>query len=321
MARNKGRKMKGIEPAQRKLYYLTATSSGNVTVDIDLAKDLSAVNRRLYRQGMQYYVQSVEFMSAGTTNVRVFAYAAGDTWINHNAWKKGFALWRSQQRDVESVMPNLQGKWADFKIELDDNSATAINTLAGDGGTILCDEWNLANFVWDDDGAERSPTFCLLGATDVTSKIGLVQEYAISRNQVLRSPEVPSEASDSIYAKSLGTDEMTDAIVDFVESENDDPPYDKDQYVGGDTVADAPFIQGFAVANAQGSKGVIGGFTAECGLVRLTINASASYDAVNTATDPDTLTEHINDRDVPIAFTVTLAPGPYKGVMASKMGQ
>lgn len=298
--------MAKIQPAQRTLIYGGTPSSGNLVMDIDIARDLSAINRRLYRQGMQYYVQSVEISRADTGITTCAVLTAGDTWMVHNAWKKGFRLWKSQQDEVEDVMPGLQGKWADFKIELDDNSSTLINPVAGDAGTILSDEWNLSNFVWDDDGTERQPTFCLIGASVVATKIGLVQEYHISRAQVDNQPQGIGEASDSIYAKSLGTDEMSDLLVDVVELDNDSAPYDMDEMVGGDTVADAPFTQDIFLANLF-QKGISVGFTAECGLVRLQLTS--------TTADGSTAS------DVAHLVKFTLAPGSYKGVMAAPMGQ
>ena len=278
--------------------------------DIDIARDLSAINRRLYRQGMQYYVASVRIATIPTPTasyVHLACATAGDTWMVHNAWKKGYALWRDQQREILSVLPGVQGKWADFKIELDDNSTTLLSPIAGDGGTIVPDEWNLANYIWDDDGTERSPTFCLLGSTSITATIGLVQEYHIARSQVQASPLVPADASDSIFAKSLGTDEMTDLMVEHMEGENDLAPYDMTEMVGGDTVADAPFIHGFAVSTPSGVAHH-SGFLAECGLVRIGVNAYAADGAAS---------------DIPneSLIFVEIAPGPYKGVMASRMGQ
>lgn len=300
--------MSSIEPAQRILsYVLVPGGSGQVTVDIDIAKDLSAVNRRLYRQGMQYYVTGVSFLRVIPGVSSLSSFTAGDTWMVHNAWKKGFALWRAQQREVLAVMPSISPKWADFKIELDDNSTTAIDTIAGDGGTIVPDEWNISNYVWDDDGTERFPTFCLLGATAATTKIGLIQEYHISRAEVIAGPTVPSEASDSIYAKSLGTDEMSDMLVDNVEDENDNSPYDHSEMVGGDTVADYPHLQDMTVAFFESGGASSGGFTVECGLLRLTLG---SFE--NDGTTPSE-TSHL--------IQVHIAPGPYKGVMATPMGQ
>ena len=296
-----------IQPAQRVLTYTFTPSSGAAAVDIDLAKDLSAVNRRLYRQGMQYYVSHISLARGDTGISAMSVKTAGDTWIVHNAWKKAFKFWQAQQKEVSDVMPSVHGKWADFKVQLDDNAQTAIDTIAGDGGTIVPDEWNYSNYVWDDDGTERTPTFCIIGATAATSKIGMVQEYAISRARVQAEPALDGDASDSIYGKGLVNDEAMTDLIELVESENDVAPYDVDNYVGGDTTGDAPFTQDFVVANFQAGRAMTTGFTAECGLMRVEV-ASLNADASAPS-------------DVAHIIQVHLAPGPYKGVMASPMGQ
>jgi len=324
MARTSRRK-NSIEPAQRALFYAVTPSSGAFDVVIDVAKDLSATNRRLYRQGMQYYIQNVK-IATGKGNVFSICATAGDTWMIHNAWKKGFALWRAQQREVNKVLPGSSGKWADFKVDLWDGSSTPIDSIAG-GDAATDDEWNLSNYVWDDDGTERQPTFCIIGATAPNTKIGLVQEYHISRSQVgtgsLGDPPLPSEASDSIYAKSLGTDEMTDMLIDVVESDNDLPPYNADEMIGGDTVADEPLVQSMTFASEL-SPSNSGGFTAECGLIRisgsskLTATFPHSTNNDNNYDDIHYLDENLDDT---LIIQVMVAPGPYKGVMASPMGQ
>jgi len=295
-----------MQPAQLVLTYVVTPIGGAVVVDIDLAKDLSVVNRRLYRQGYQYAVASVTVARVMPGLTAFAVQTAGNTWMVHNAWKKGKALWDRQQREVERALPGIQGTWADFKIELDDNSTAAISTIASDAGTIVPDEWNLSNYVWDDDGTERQPTFCLLGSTSVNTKIGLVQEYHIARSQVVAGPTVPSEASDSIFAKSLGTDEMSDMLLDVVESDNDLGPYDMSEMVGGDTVADCPFLQDFVTSTME-NPGTSRPFTAECGLLRLAMQS--------------VLADGQSASDIAHFVQVRLVPGSYKGVLASPMGQ
>lgn len=295
-----------MQPAQLTLTYAVTPSGGGVVADIDIAKDLSAVNRRLYRQGMQYAVASVKFSRTMPGLSFLACQTAGNTWMVHNAWKKGKALWDRQQREVAKAMPGIHGTWADFKIELDDNSTTAIDTIAGDAGTVVPDEWNLSNYVWDNDGTERQPTFCLLGATAPDTKIGMVQEYHIARAQVQNSPAVPTEASDSIYAKSLGTDEMSDLLIDVVELDNDNAPYDMTEMVGGDTVADTPWSQDYVTSTME-SPGQSKPFLVECGLLRLQLQS--------------VLADGTSASDVIHFIQVNLVPGGYKGVLAEPMGQ
>lgn len=320
MARTKRRKGAGIAPAQRTLHYAVPVSSGAFDVTLDIAKDLSAVNRRLYRQGMQYYIQNVK-IATGKGKVVSVVSTAGDTWIVHNAWKKGYLFWREQQKIVSDNFPSIQGKWADFKVTLWDGASAALDSFAG-GDAVAADEWNYSNYVWDDDGTERSPTFTIIGATVPTSKIGMIQEYALSRARPAAAPTLDNP-SESIYSKSLVNDEAMVALIDVIESENDLAPYDMDQYVGADTQSDEPLVQNINFASEFAPSNT-GGFTAECGLVRIagTSQLSVTFPHAtagdNTYDDIHYLEENLDDS---LILQVTVAPGPYKGVMASKMGQ
>ena len=77
-----------MQPAQTVLSYYI----GNGTSYIDIAQGLSQVNRRSYRQGMEYAVGKVSFHyvanPTAVLNTTIDAYTAGNTWVVHNAWKK-----------------------------------------------------------------------------------------------------------------------------------------------------------------------------------------------------------------------------------------
>lgn len=310
MART-SRRNNDIEPAHRVLTYSIDADGSH---DIDIAKDLSVINRRLYRQGMQYYVESVEvgfIPTAAVSYVHLACLTAGDTWMVHNAWKKAQAAWLKQQRDARANgLQSAKPKWEDFKVSLDDASSTPLTVIAGDDGTCAPDDWVYSKFVWDDDGTEHEPTMNLLGSSDLATGgngVGLVLEYNRSRAHVDTAPPLFSTLSDSIYAKLHGTDELTDMLVDNMEDDNDAAPYDMDAMVGGSTVADAPWFHGFSISTPA-NKGIHPGFLAECGLVRIVVSSYAADGSV---------------ADIPNGskIFVKVAPGPYRGVMASPMGQ
>lgn len=315
--------MPNIQPAQKTFHYVVTPSSGSFDVEIDVAKDLSAINRRLYRQGMQYLISDVK-IATGKGLVVTSVSTAGDTWMCHNAWKKGFNMWKKQRAMAQDDLPGLSGKWADFKVQLWNASSTTLTPLAGSESTAP-DEWLLSQVFWDDDGTERSPTFCLVGSTAPNTKIGLIQEYHISRvRPAANEPAVDADASDSIYAKMLPMqDELSDALIDDIEGDNDAPPYDMDEMFGGDTLGDEPCVQDISFASEFASSST-GPFTAECGLIRIqgtskltstfprAASGSGAYDDVHYLSE---------DLDESIVIQVTIAPGPYRGVMATPMGQ
>ena len=99
--RKRSKKSKSHTPAVRHLRY-QMTNSGSplteVSVFVDLAKDLSLVNRRLYRQGMHYFVKKVTVTSRNSDNGLVSVSAAPTSWVVSAAWKKAFNLWNSMRK-------------------------------------------------------------------------------------------------------------------------------------------------------------------------------------------------------------------------------
>nr|AGA18325.1 hypothetical protein [uncultured marine virus] len=337
--------MAKIEPAVTQLLYLVPDG----TSYIDLAKDLSKVNRRLYRQGYTYVVQDIQIgVSAGmrASDIQQLSfYTAGNSWIVHNAWKKGFAAWRRQVREVANVTGIKAGTWNDFKVYLDDSmeDATTLQPYAGDAALYLPDEsstvvWDYSALVFDDDGTEKDLKMHLIGSSNLAdtneeSGIGLIHEYANSRVFVDNSsPDTPTGASDTIYAKLMGTDEMSDRLVDNIETANDSPPYQFDEYPGGATNADSAVPVRFASVSGAQSLSTVGGFIAPCGLIKVDSNEMSLTNTTESATDlgdvaatgvasPGPLSVYQGGTAPTAAVLVTVASGPYRGVLAAPMGQ
>jgi len=313
--------MAKIEPAVTQLTYVVPSGDSY----IDIAKDLSKVNRRLYRQGYTYVVQDVQVgLTTGmqVTDIQQFTFAtAGNSYVVHNAWSKGFKLWRSQQREILRALPGIQGKWADFKVYLDDvhEDSTILEPYAGDAAVYLAGEWEHSKIVFDDDGTERELKMHLIGSSNLAdtnneSGIGLIHEYQIStRRPQDPEPDVPADASNSIYAKILGTDEMSDMMVDNIEGDNDSSPYDDVEMPGGATNADTPVLVRIGAVSANQSVGRFGGFIAPCGLLKVS--------SVEMQLDGATPAVYEQTGSATAVMIVTLAAGPYRGVLAAPMGQ
>ena len=87
---------------------------------IDIAQCLSAVNRKLYRQGMQYAIESLTFTSNDATgNIRVRR--INEAWYSTNAHQKAYIEWKSQQDDAakDAGAQSMRAKWRDFKVCMD----------------------------------------------------------------------------------------------------------------------------------------------------------------------------------------------------------
>ncbi len=328
--------MAKIEPAVTQLLY--PVSDG--TSYIDLAKDLSKVNRRLYRQGMTYVIQDIQcIVPAGLrpSDVATFTFSTmGNSWIVHNAWVKAYKLWRSQQNAVRRALgSHTEAKWADFKIHLDDSmrSGTTLEPYAGDSAVYLAGEWLYSQYVWDDAGTERESYAHMIGSNTGTTDFGLIQNYADSRPRTLSSvnPILEADASATMYAKMLNLgidDELAEDLVDNFEDHNDTPPYDNDDYPGGDTNADAAVpVRLGAVSGTQATM-TVPGFVAPCGLIKVFTSELALTDAHAVTLADDSTSDGPGPNSVYQQGTasqsyliVTVAPGPYRGVLAAPMGQ
>ena len=127
MARGKRRRNGGsIEPCNLALVY-NLDDGDNY---LDIARSLSRVNRKLFRQGRLYAIGGITFHwkgAAATDNLVVSVATAPNTWVVRNAWTKGFALWRQMQKLVLDDNPSVKGRWHDFKL-LMDTGQTSGNT-------------------------------------------------------------------------------------------------------------------------------------------------------------------------------------------------
>lgn len=290
--------MAKIVPAQRTFVVSVPNNTGVV---VDIAHCLSVLNRRMYRQGMMYYVQAIKCATPAMAGV---VYTAPDSWVTQNSWKKGYETWRKMQNEYGDGMgAEIKGKWADFKVNLDDAGLGYVTPVDGNEDAVLLGEWIYSNFVYDDAGTARSPTIHLIGTSTDDSSIGLIEAYGDARNFVSSNsgePIGPTELTTGFYAQFHGVGDIDDELGTDLISDNDLPPYDLDDYVGGSANADHPMPVDFFATTSEFPLATVGGFVAPCGLVRLhQANSGASA----------------------ASFLITVAPGPYKGVMASRMGQ
>jgi len=310
-----------MQPAQTVLSY--AVPNGESYIDI--AEGLSQVNRRAYRQGMEYAVGKVTFAytadPGSILNVSLTCSTAGNTWVVHNAWKKAQHCWMQQQRRARDLIGcgpgNLDGvskpTWEDYKVYLDDahRAGTSLGVIAGDTGAVGTGEWDYSRLIWEADDASIDEVYMhLIGGDVSTTDFGLILGYQQSRATVqAESPDLPAEYSINMYTR-LANDEnaVADEVAQNMEEENDEPPYDHDDYPGSDTNSDAPWLQQLAFASTTIPVGVVPGFVAQCGLIRLFLGAR-NVAGGTTGTAPESLVQ------------VHLVPGSYKGVLASPMGQ
>jgi hypothetical protein len=324
--RSSKRAISKIEPAVTTLSYELVSSTVGAPNFIDIMADLSNINRRLYRQGMQVAIGGITFTDDLTPpggqsrGLDISVLTAGNTWIVHNAWKKAQALWMQMQKEVLDSNPSVAGKWRDFKVLLAEDMSFASNVRRARDGTASAwpagQEWSRSTFVvpqHDVDPitgevlAAEEWTACLVGPDDTANKIfSLVKAYEESRATVNTSvPNVPGNLPTSFYLQLQDDGSQDPELASVIESENDQPPYAMaaGTYPGGEAFGAGGALTRVnrIVMNENTPTGQVPGFVAECGLMKVVVKSSTGSDNIR--------------------MQIHLVPGEYKGIMAVPMGQ
>ena len=187
---------KNSTPANRYLRY-ELTNSGTPGTEtshyVDLAKDLSAINRRLYRQGRAYHVKRISIVSSNTlppqpgqTFGRISVSTAQDTWVTRNAWRRGFEIYNKMNKmPMEGIGGNSKPTYHDFKVYLtnDHRTGTVLAPLDNGGNAVQAGEWDYSEYVSLDGTTSADEFFVWLHGDDVGSAgsrtgIGLVKSYS-----------------------------------------------------------------------------------------------------------------------------------------------
>jgi hypothetical protein len=322
--------MPKIAPAITDLSFTIPAAGGTNTASdfyIDTNRALSKINRRLYDQGRMVAYQGLTFVwrSNGTAatslnTLQCTVRTAGNTWLVHNAWVKGKALWDQMQQLVLEDNPSIAGKWHDFKVTLSGNQVgnQELNVLDGAGVPVMPGEWNMASYVMpqhDVDPATGLPlaadeyTACLIG-NDTSSRKSLVKAYQESRaTPNSPSPNIPAGMETSFFNLLTDSGSQEPELALVIQEENDEAPYDLDNYPGGDTNAPRAFPVATAATSAAEVDGRVGPFVAPCGLIRIDIQG---YDSNGDLVLPENMPE--------VGILLHVAPGTYKGIASIPMG-
>ncbi len=311
MARGKSTASKNVPATRHLRFHLTnhGTPGTETSHFIDLAQCLSMVNRRLYRQGRDYFVKKVTVVSTNTIAApggsagRVSVSTASDSWVTRNAWDRAYKVWNMMNKDASiNLAGNISATWADFKVYLSDTMRTATMAIPIDNGNnaVLGDEWSYTQLVTPDGTTGADPFYLHLlgdhvGAAGSRTSVGLVKSYGESRATVSAdSPNVPGTASDDPLVNVFDFGTTVDDVIDDLEGDNDNPPYDLASYVGDDLNMPKPIVvQDTAISDGSST---MSGFNAVCGLLELEISSPIAADVYSVL--------------------IELAPGKYRGIKA-----
>ena len=336
------KKKKTHIPAERFLRFQLRHPSGQPETShyIDLASNLSKVNRRLYRQGMVYRIANISITSRDTVHGLVSFSSATDTWVTRNAWQRGFQLWNEMNNKVLDMpgASNRKSQWHDYKVYLSNDHRTAASARkpgAMDNGNqlFLNGEWVYSEYQ-SPDGADGNDAFNVhllgdhaagAGGDDNYASVGLIKSYGESRGTVIANvPLLDAEGDDDPLLNLFDYGTEIDEIAQNLDSYGDRPPYAYDvndvgeYYPGSDVNASKPVVRRLAAIGTAdidttggifNNRGVaaptvmLPGFDAICGLIEIETQSQMRDGAFNPADDL-------------FDVVIELAPGNYKGVAA-----
>jgi len=338
MAKKKSgyKRMKKIEPAVQTMVF-EVPLSGEGAIDqltIDLSQCASLLNRRFYRQGINWAVSGFKFLTGEYTGL-IAVQKLPDSWIMSNSWEKGFRTWQRLNSEVTDESQSIRPRFLDFKIYADVNHHSAgfgANLLPGifDPAFISAQpgEWESSKIVipktdGTDDVSTRDiiavgASYPGVGASG-NNAVSLIEGYAAGRALPnVADPNMPDDASsvDIVAAQNWmqatfnqGTDQSHEVIEDLLLENNIAPyPFENDgvntdtMYPGGANQLsglqfhDLELVTGTTIGGTSRLKG--GMFP--CGLIRL--QATKNEPGTSLAT-----------------LIVDLVPGNHRGYLCEPM--
>ena len=335
MARKKSsyRTMKKIEPAVQTFLVNTpvAASGTTSTSYIDLSQIASLLNRRFYRQGINWAVSGMKVFTTVSSTITVSKLP--ETWIMSNSWEKSFRVWQRLNNEAMSESESIRPRFLDFKIYADSQhhqlgyGANLLPTNVLGGSVMQPGEWESSKMVLPKtDGTDdvNSREFIAVGASypgpgaSTLNAVSLIEGYAASRGlPAVMDPNTPTDSRDAAGTApenwmqavfNEGT-EQDDAVITDLTSENNIAPYPfENDGVNIDTMYPngANQFSGLQLHDFETITGTtIGGITRikggmfPCGLIRI------DHTPEGTSSN--------------LAIQIDLVPGNHRGYLCEKM--
>ena len=276
-SKGKARRSKKIEPAVQTIWLAATTSADTTSTNyVDLSQVASLVNRRFYRQGINWAVAGIDTFSEITTEGvnpegKIILSKLPSTWVMSNAWEKSFRTWQRMNNEALEENESIRPRFLDFKIYADSQHhiAGAANNLLpiSSHGNFAAGEWKYSKVAIPDNtvavGETTDREFIAVGASypgvsPVTGldAVSLIEGYAASRGlPQVTDPNVPGDADDvgpeianpENWMSSVFTEgtEQTEDVLDRMVGENNLAPYPfEGATVGGALITDTQYPNG-----------------------------------------------------------------------------
>ena len=324
-----------------------ATYTGDPLADttsdfIDLSQCASILNRRFYRQGLNWAVASFEFITPGPFTGEISISKIPDTWVASNAWMKGFSTWQKMNNEALEEAESVKPKFLDFKVFMDSDhhlAGSAANLLPlGRSGVATPGEWEYSQFVIPvgtaSPGATGDREIIWTGANypgvgaSGQDAVSLIEGYAASRGLPdILDPNTPEDAAsvDGFNPQNWlsavfneGTDQTEDVLESMIDENNLAPyPFENDgtstdtQYPGGaNQLPGTEILDVVKLSNTTvGAKALLPGSNFQGGLIRID-NTPVRYSLPNG--------DQTNAFGS-VQMIVRLVAGPHRGYMCQPM--
>ena len=202
--RNYSKRTNKIEPSVMTLSFTIPTVAPNAvgTNYIDLSQVASIVNRRFYRQGINWAVAGFKFTSTEGNSGVVGIGKLPNTWVLANSWEKSMRTWTRMNNVALEEAPSIKPRFLDFKVYADAGhhaAGFAANLMPYAIGPSVAQpgEWEPSKIVVPFGPASPGNTtdfeliavgqsFPGAGASGIDA-VGLIEGYAASRGLPDRS--------------------------------------------------------------------------------------------------------------------------------------
>lgn len=273
---------------------LSFECNGGATEFVDIGMALSIINRKAYRAGLYYYVNSVEVYNNETGVVDI--HTLPDNWVTKNAWNRGFKMFQKMNRLVgPPITSGIRPKYHDFKVfmsNLHRETGTldpALHDINNANTPLPARDWQYSKFVSADDKYEESgseadqfyahmlgPTVLGIGPSATASgvnyeSVGLIDSYGNTRATVPEfSPEGITQAGaitldPLVEIFDFGEEDQLSDIISNLATDNDEPPYG-DEYIGA-AVGEMQQVARLGTELGVGRVARAGGFCVPFGLL------------------------------------------------------
>lgn len=290
------------------------TGTGEDFTYVDIAKELSAINRRFYRQGRTYHVANATVHDT-SGNVFVKFCTVPNTWTTRRAWQRGLqAFLNMHERAAGTEWQSLQSKYFDFKVYFSNDHISDVDKphfKDTENNQIQFGDWDYSAFFSPDGttGADMTNVHIMgdsVGTIGNWSSVSLLRLFEEIIKQPTAEPTLDVGVEDNFYMNMFDDGTTHDEIIEQAVDDNDMPPYYAYTVPGGadggtENAKEGWVVRETALDSTNASIAHVGGFPVPCGLLLIETKST--------------------DADNVIEVLLEIVPGRYKGVQAERMGK